>query len=66
MSAAAAGAREALRNAPRPSHASVIEVEVFDRDGDLRVSVEDDGIGFDPDSINTHVHFGLALMRGRC
>jgi len=58
-------AREALRNALRHARASAIEVNVIDRDGDLRISVEDDGIGFDPDSINTHVHFGLALMRER-
>jgi signal transduction histidine kinase len=58
-------AREALRNALRHSHASAIQVDVSDRDGDLRVSVEDDGVGFDQGSINTHVHFGLALMRER-
>jgi len=58
-------ARESLRNALRHSHASEIHVDVIDRDGALRISVEDDGIGFDPDSINSHVHFGLALMRER-
>ena len=58
-------AREALRNALRHSNASVIKVDVSDREGDLRISVEDDGVGFDPDSINTHVHFGLGLIRER-
>jgi len=58
-------AREALRNALRHSGASAIEVDVIDRDGDLRVIVEDDGIGFDPGSINNHVHFGLGLMKER-
>jgi signal transduction histidine kinase len=58
-------AREALRNALRHSHASAIEVDVSSRDGVLGVSVEDNGVGFDPASTNTHVHFGLALMRER-
>lgn len=58
-------AREALRNALRHSNASVIKVDVSDRDGDLRIRVEDDGVGFDPDSIDTHIHFGLGLIRER-
>lgn len=58
-------AREALRNALRHSHASAIEVDVLEWEGDLRISVKDDGVGFDRDSINTHLHFGLALMQER-
>jgi signal transduction histidine kinase len=57
--------REALRNALRHARASSIVVDVFDQEGDLRIRVEDDGKGFDPETINTHVHFGLALMRER-
>lgn len=58
-------ARESLRNALRHSKASEIVIDVRDQDGDLRVSVEDDGVGFDPDSVNGHIHFGIALMRER-
>ena len=58
-------AREAIRNALRHSRASRIVVDVQDRDGNLRIRVEDDGVGFDPDSVDTRSHFGLALMRER-
>jgi len=58
-------AREALRNALRHSKASEVKVGVVDRDGDLRITVEDDGIGFDPESVDQKTHFGLALMRER-
>jgi signal transduction histidine kinase len=57
--------REALRNALRHAGASKIQVDVRDRDGNLRISVEDNGVGFDPDSVDARTHFGLALMRER-
>lgn len=58
-------AREALRNALRHSRASVVAIGVVDEDGAVRITVEDDGIGFDPDSVDHQSHFGLALMRER-
>jgi signal transduction histidine kinase len=58
-------AREALRNALRHSKASEIMIGVVDQDGDLRITVEDDGIGFDPESVDQKTHFGLALIRER-
>jgi signal transduction histidine kinase len=58
-------AREALRNALRHSKASEVIIAVVEQDGDLRVTVEDDGIGFDPQSVDQKTHFGLALMRER-
>jgi signal transduction histidine kinase len=58
-------AREALRNALRHSKASEVMIGVVDQDGDLRITVEDDGIGFDPRSVDQKTHFGLALMRER-
>jgi signal transduction histidine kinase len=58
-------AREALRNALRHSKASEVKIGVVDQDGDLRITVEDDGIGFDPESVDQKTHFGLALMRER-
>jgi signal transduction histidine kinase len=57
--------REALRNALRHSKASEVMIGVVDQDGDLRITVEDDGIGFDPESVDQKTHFGLALMRER-
>jgi signal transduction histidine kinase len=58
-------AREAVRNALRHARASEITVHVVDVEGNLRITVEDDGIGFEPDSVDQQVHFGLALMRER-
>ena len=58
-------AREAIRNALRHAKASAVTILVVDTEGDLRITVEDDGIGFDPDSVDQQTHFGLALMRER-
>jgi signal transduction histidine kinase len=58
-------AREALRNALRHSKASEVLISVLDRDGALRITVEDDGIGFEPESVDQQTHFGLALIRER-
>jgi hypothetical protein len=44
---------------------SEITVHVVDVERNLRITVEDNGIGFDPDSVDQQVHFGLALMRER-
>ncbi|MGA9161669.1 MAG: ATP-binding protein [Actinomycetota bacterium] len=57
--------REALRNALRHSRASSVSIALVDRDGALRITVEDDGVGFEPDSVDHQTHFGLALMRER-
>jgi signal transduction histidine kinase len=57
--------REALRNAVRHAHASLIRVSLS-RDGpDMRLIVEDNGRGFDPKSVDTERHFGLLLIRER-
>jgi signal transduction histidine kinase len=58
-------AREALRNALRHARASEVTIGVLNQDADLRITVEDDGIGFDPESVDQKTHFGLALMRER-
>ncbi len=58
-------AREALRNALRHSKASQVLISVVDRDGALRITVEDNGIGFEPESVDQQTHFGLSLIRER-
>ena len=35
----------------------------MDGDGYLRITVEEDGIGFGPESVDQKTHFELALMR---
>lgn len=58
-------AREALRNAIRHSRAASIRVSLR-RDGtDLRLIVEDDGVGFSQLGVDVHRHFGIALMKER-
>jgi signal transduction histidine kinase len=58
-------AREALRNAIR--HASAQNVWVrLEREGtELRLVIQDDGVGFDPSAVDANEHFGLQLMRER-
>jgi two-component system sensor histidine kinase DegS len=57
--------REALRNAIRHAHASLIQI-TLSRDGsDMRIRVEDNGQGFDPKSVDAEQHFGLLLVRER-
>jgi signal transduction histidine kinase len=58
-------AREALRNAIRHSHAGSVRISLR-RDGDdIRLVVEDDGVGFSQLGVDTQHHFGLALMKER-
>lgn len=59
-------AQEAIRNAVSHSGASKISVDVSMRDSGVSLSVNDDGVGFDPSS--PHVrgrHFGLTTMLER-
>jgi PAS domain S-box-containing protein len=56
--------REALRNIELHAHASRVEVELTTEAGSLRLSVADDGIGFDGSRL-PEGHFGLAGMKER-
>lgn len=57
--------REALSNATRHAHAKRISVELrVDGDGAL-LTIDDDGVGFDPDRPSERGHHGLANMRAR-
>jgi signal transduction histidine kinase len=57
-------AREALTNAIRHSEARLIKVRVWQDGRSVRLSVEDDGIGFAPEPTKPD-HFGLQLIRER-
>lgn len=57
--------REALTNAVKHANASVIRVHADTADDSVRITVEDDGKGFDPAGVDTTSHFGLSLMRER-
>ena len=58
-------AREAVINALKHAEAKRIEVVLRRSDGNLTVTVSDDGRGFDPESVDESQHFGLGLMRTR-
>jgi signal transduction histidine kinase len=56
------GAQEALNNVRRHAAASSVSVRLSVVDGAVRLSVRDDGAGFDPDGVSG---FGLRGMRSR-
>jgi signal transduction histidine kinase len=55
--------QEALTNVAKHARAERVRVAVSASDGELRIEVQDDGVGFDPDS--TEEGFGLAGMQER-
>jgi signal transduction histidine kinase len=57
-------AKEALHNAIVHSRATKIRLELAQEGGDIRLLVEDDGIGFDTE-FEQEEHFGIHLMRER-
>jgi signal transduction histidine kinase len=58
--------QEALGNAVRHAQAETIEVEIDARDGHIRVTVRDDGVGFDPGARAIRERrLGLTSMRER-
>jgi signal transduction histidine kinase len=58
-------AREALSNVVRHAEASHATIEVAAADGELRLEVADDGVGFDDRALLPEGHQGLANMRRR-
>ena len=59
--------QEAMTNARRHAGACTICISIEQEDDKARITVTDDGCGFDPDELNTDGggHFGLAFMRER-
>ena len=58
-------AREALNNAARHARASRIDVRLWQEANLIRLSVKDDGVGFDQRSVDRESHFGLQLIAER-
>jgi signal transduction histidine kinase len=58
-------AREALSNAVRHSQSAHVAIGLHNEGPLLDLSVEDDGIGFDPDVAPRRGHLGLANLRDR-
>jgi PAS domain S-box-containing protein len=57
--------QEALHNAAKYSRASQVNVQFLGMPGEIRLTVSDDGVGFDVESINKGRGLGLISMRER-
>jgi nitrate/nitrite-specific signal transduction histidine kinase len=57
-------AQEALNNIAKHSGARQVEVHLDCKPGQLKLTIKDDGLGFDPSTI-TPEHLGIAIMRER-
>ncbi len=57
--------REALNNTAKHAKASLVDVRIWRDHDDVRVVVEDDGLGFDRNAVDREAHFGLQLMEER-
>ena len=57
--------QEALTNVVRHAHATRADVVMMVREDKLVVLVEDDGVGFDPQTVSTEDHLGLFGIRER-
>ncbi len=56
--------QEALTNVKKHARANQVEIKMIYEEKAVRLSVHDDGTGFDPASLSTN-HFGLVIMQER-
>ncbi|MBF0309667.1 MAG: ATP-binding protein [Magnetococcales bacterium] len=57
--------QEALTNAVRHAGASAVRIRLYRERGQVVLTVEDNGRGFDPEKLSPHALFGLESMRER-
>jgi signal transduction histidine kinase len=58
-------AQEALTNVSKHGRAKRVVVRLEQAEGRMRLTIEDDGIGFDPEKVNPGRHSGWGLMNMR-
>ena len=58
-------AQEAMTNVARHADASQVKVALHNRNGLLKLTVADDGVGFDPETLSESEGLGMAGMRER-
>jgi two-component system, NarL family, sensor kinase len=58
-------AQEALHNVVKHSSATAARVELAMEDTELRLSIADDGVGFDPEATGANGSLGLVSMSER-
>lgn len=57
--------REALNNIDKHAQANLVETKLVWKKIGFELTIRDDGIGFDPQSVNGDEHFGLEFMQVR-
>ena len=57
--------KEALHNVERHAAARQVKIALDWEAKDLTIHILDDGVGFDPKTVQKDHHFGLEMMRGR-
>ncbi|MBI5295234.1 MAG: hypothetical protein HY869_07140 [Chloroflexi bacterium] len=57
--------QESLSNVERHACATRVDVQAEWADGHFELSIQDNGIGFNPQEVNKDHHFGLEIMRER-
>jgi PAS domain S-box-containing protein len=58
-------AQEALHNVAKHSRATATRVDLVKDDGELRLTIDDDGVGFDPKATRANASLGLVSMGER-
>lgn len=58
-------AQEALLNSAQHAQAQQISIKVEETGGSLRLTIQDNGTGFDPSAVDVTGHFGVQGMRER-
>ncbi|HSL29480.1 MAG TPA: ATP-binding protein [Anaerolineales bacterium] len=57
--------REAINNIEQHAQAKVVNLSLLWEDPDLVITIEDDGVGFDPNAVSAFGHFGIQIMNQR-
>ena len=57
--------QESLENVIRHARAAYCLIHIFCKEEHLKLIIEDDGIGFAPETVDTRSHFGITTIRDR-
>ena len=57
--------REGLSNIEQHAQAKIVNLSLLWEEPELAITLEDDGIGFDPDGVSSFGHFGVQIMQQR-
>jgi signal transduction histidine kinase len=57
--------QESLSNVERHASATKVDVHAEWADNHFELSIQDNGVGFNPQAVNKEHHFGLEIMRER-